>query len=130
MQKPVSILLALWVLLLSSHVPLHAHFCCDRLVEASLYTEAKTCCSNQKSTNDQPVFKKICCSNLEVVFEGYEDCTQPYVTDFATLDFVLTDFEYPYQVPVASVEKTLFAGKDPPCTSKVSLYTLFEVYLI
>lgn len=130
MQKSVSILLATWVLLLSSHVPLHAHFCCDRLVDASLYNEAKTCCSNQKPTNDQPVFKKICCSNLEVVFDGYEDCAPPLITDFVTVDFVSTELDFSHQTFVVSVEKPIFSGKDPPDPSKVSLYTLFEVYLI
>ena len=130
MQKPVSILLALWVLLLSTHIPLHAHFCKDTLVDATLYVEAKKCCSKQSPVEHQVVFKNICCSDLELVFDGYEDCVHPFVADFATLDFVLTDIEFPYQVPVASVENTLFAGKDPPCTSKVPLYTMFEVYLI
>lgn len=130
MQKSVSILLATWVLLLSSHVPLHAHFCCDRLVEASLYKEAKACCSNHKPTNDQPVFKKICCSNLEVVFDGYEDCAPPLITDFVPVDFVSTELYFSHHTFVISVEKPLFSGKDPPLTSKVPLYTIFEVYLI
>ena len=130
MHKPASILLALWVFLLSTHIPLHAHLCCDRLVDASLYKEAKTCCSSQEPANDQPVFKKIFCSNIEVVFDGYDDCSTNVVADVVTSVFVLTSFEFHYQSPVNAVEKLLFSGKDPPDPSKIPLYTMFEVYLI
>jgi hypothetical protein len=130
MQKPVSILLALWVLVLSSHVPLHAHFCCDQLVEASFFKEAKACCTTQKPTNDQAVFKNICCSDLELVFDGYDDCSPQVVSDVEMPVFVLTDTGFSFPSVVVATEKPLFSGKDPPDSSKVSLYTLFEVYLI
>ncbi|MGB0199060.1 MAG: HYC_CC_PP family protein [Flavobacteriaceae bacterium] len=130
MQKSVSIILAMWVLLLSTHIPLHAHFCCDTLVETSLFKESKSCCANQKFINDQPVLKQICCSNLEVVFDGYDDCSPQVVADVDMPVFVLTDAGFSFPSVVITTEKPLFSGKDPPDSSKVSLYTLFEVYLI
>lgn len=130
MQKPASILLAMWVLLLSTHIPLHAHFCSNVLVEACLYKEAKACCSTQKSTHDQPVFKKICCSDLEVVFDGYDDCASASEVDDVVLDLAFLDGCFADQPLVGAVENPSFSDKDPPRPSSVSLYILFEVYLI
>ena len=130
MQKSVSIILAMWVFLLSTHIPLHAHFCCDTFVKASLFQESKSCCANQEPINDQPVLKQICCSNLEVVFDGYDDCSPLVVADVEMPVFVLTDASFSFASVVLATETPLFSCKDPPNSSKVPLYTLFEVYLI
>lgn len=130
MQKFGSIVLAMWVLLLSTHIPLHAHFCCDTLVDASLYAEAKACCDHQKTLEKNPVIGKKCCLDWELVFDGYDDCAHTSIADFDTPELFSTAFGFSYHAPAVVAEKTLFSGKDPPEPSHVSLYTLFEVYLI
>ncbi|QKX04251.1 hypothetical protein HN014_04770 [Aquimarina sp. TRL1] len=135
LHKIGSFVLACIVLLSTMSFTVHKHYCGKILVDASLYTKAKTCGmeamydiqEGQKSSME----KKSCCSDETVVIEGQNELK----TSFDQLDMPqqlwITSFVYTYIKRFVDVEQQplLYLTHSPPERTR-DIVVLYETFLI
>ena len=114
--KIVSTIMALAVVLASLSFSIEQHFCGANLVDVSVVSKVESCCCPALKDDSLQLKKKSCCSNISIVFEGFDNYQNAISTEFITVPvFVETPA---VQIPVAYVFETTrkvpYANYNPP----------------
>jgi len=128
-HKIFSVVLAFLVLLSTLSFTVEKHFCGDKLVDVSLFSQAKNCCKHVKP--DTKV-KKSCCKNEVDIVKGQDELSVVSIDD---VDFnsqlLLVSYVYTYTAFFESLPKPIIPHKDyiPP-NLVVDIQLLDDVFLI
>ena len=115
--KIVSTIMALTVVLASFSFSIEQHFCGANLVDVSVVSKVESCCKSSEKIDHSLQFAQTpCCSNISIVFEGFDNYQNAISTEFTTAPvFVGTPA---VQIPVAYVFETTrkvpYANYNPP----------------
>lgn len=115
--KIVSMVMALTVVLASFSFSIEQHFCGANLVDVSVVSKVEFCCkSSEKKDHSLQLAQTPCCSNISIVFEGFDNYQNAISTEVSTTPvFVATPS---VQIPVAYVfettRKVSYVNYNPP----------------
>ena len=102
--KIVSTIMALTVVLASFSFSIEQHFCGSNLVDVSVFSKTESCCCPPLKEGSLQLKKKSCCSNISILFEGFDNYQNAISTEILTAPiFVETPA---IQIPVAYVFET------------------------
>ena len=130
-NKGVSIVMALVVLLSTLSFTIESHYCGDHLVDTAVFTKAKKCGSDADTTVITAKVKS-CCSDTVQVIEGQD---QLKINTFSDLDFsaqyIVTTFVYSYLHLFKSLPKQSIPHKNyAPPNLILDYQILHDVYII
>ena len=115
--KIVSTIMAVAVVTASFSFSIEQHFCGANLVDVSVVSKLESCCKSSEKIDHSLQFAQTpCCSNISIVFEGFDNYQNAISTEFITAPvFVGTPA---VQIPVAYVFETTrkvpYANYNPP----------------
>lgn len=102
--KIMSIVMALTVVMASFSFSIEQHFCGSNLVDVSVFSKTESCCCPPLKEGSLQLKKKSCCSNISILFEGFDNYQNAISTEILTAPiFVETPA---IQIPVAYVFET------------------------
>ena len=119
-QKIVSCLLAVVVLLSTVSFTVAKHYCGERVVDVTLYKDAKSCAMDillaQKATSEFSVTKSPCCKDEQSLYQGQDELKQS--SDYLSVEqaqfvvmFVTSYLEILYPKILAN---SVFGAYSPP----------------
>ena len=102
LTKIVSTVMALAVVTASFSFSIEHRFCGANLVDLSVVSKVESCCKSSEKIDHSLQFAQTpCCSNISIVFEGFDNYQNAISTEFITAPvFVGTPA---VQIPVAYV---------------------------
>ena len=105
LTKIVSTIMALAVVTASFSFSIEQRFCAANLVDVSLVSKVESCCKSPEKKDASLQFAQTpCCSNISIVFEGFDNYQNAISTEFFKAPvFVGTAF---VQIPVEYVFET------------------------
>lgn len=135
LQKILSLLMALLVLLSTVSFTVNEHFCGDKLVSKSVYIKADDCGMEIMKTNEDTeackVVKPNCCTEKQTLVKEQENIKDSAIAITKFQANLLTCFAYSYKALFTEVSKkaTSFAHYQSPLVVK-QLFKLDQVFLI
>jgi hypothetical protein len=130
-----SFVLAIVVLFSTTTITINKHYCGKSLVKTTVITHNDGCKKHErlKSKSCCEVFKKDCCDDEQLVFEGLDHLKfEKYIPDYnLSYDFyseVLHAYNIDLNAYVKLIEPSYFNYRPPPLVKPI--YSLVEVYLI
>lgn len=127
MRQSLIIFFMLLYLTANSHLSLAMHFCCGKMVDWSLNSEAKRCCDKSET-------KKKCCSDFELNFGVVEQhaSAQALICDLRSTFFLIIPFPgiTPAIPMYCELAEPLIPAHAPPNLSAPEYYLLYDVFLI
>ena len=114
--KIMSMIMAVALVTASFSFSIEKRFCGANLVDVSVVSKVESCCCPALKDDSLQLKKKSCCSNISIVFEGFDNYQNAISTEFITAPvFVETPA---VQIPVAYVFETTrkvpYANYNPP----------------
>lgn len=111
--------MACLVLVTTMSFTIDMHFCGDRLVDVSVFKEAKDCgmaMERPASGCETTLQNKSCCSDLNYLVEGQTDVTPTFDTFNVEQQLIFTSYFYSYAALFKSVENNNISYKpySPP----------------
>ena len=105
LTKIVSTIMALAVVTASFSFSIEQRFCGANLVDVSVVSKVESCCKSSEKIDHSLQFAQTpCCSNISIVFEGFDNYQNAISTELITAPvFVETPA---VQIPVAYVFET------------------------
>lgn len=92
--KIMSVVMALTVVLASFSFSIEQHFCGVSIVDVSIFSKIESCCTTsdlEKKDHSLQFTQTPCCSNISIVFEGFDNYQNAISTEFFTVPvFVAT----------------------------------------
>jgi len=135
LHKIVSIGMTFAVLFATSSFSADMHFCCNKLVDISVFGKAKPCDDkvqkNERPTKECSLGQKDCCSNVTFL-KAADDNVKKVTSELTTENFVfLHTFFYTYINRFEGLEENAdsFLYYNPPLISK-DIHVLLETFLI
>ena len=132
LTKIVSTVMALAVVTASFSFSIEQRFCGENLVDLSVVSKVESCCKSSEKIDHYLQFAQTpCCSNISIVFEGFDNYQNAISTEFITAPvFVGTPA---VQIPVAyafgTTTKVPYANyNSPPLITDIQVRD--QVFLI
>ncbi len=103
--KIISTIMSVAVVTASFSFKIEKHFCGANLVDVSVVSKVESCCKSPEKKDHSLQFAQTpCCSNISIVFEGFDNYQNAISTEFFKAPvFVGTAF---VQIPVEYVFET------------------------
>lgn len=116
-SKVISTTMALAVVLASFSFKIEQHFCGSNLVDVSVVSKVETCCSiGVTNDNTLQIKEQSCCSNVSIVFEGFDNYQNAFVSEFTTLPFFVAtpSIQIPLDYIFETEKEFLYSNHNPP----------------
>lgn len=115
-RKIMSMFMALTVVLASFSFSIEQHFCGSNLVDVSVVSKVESCCCPALKDDSLQLKKKSCCSNISIVFEGFDNYQNAISTEFIKAPvFVETPaVQFPVAYVFGTTTKVPYANYNPP----------------
>lgn len=116
LKKLTSTLMAFAVVLASFSFKIEKHFCGSNLVDVSVVSKIKPCCSDVLKDDSLKSKAPSCCSNISIVFEGFDNYQNAFVTAFTSLAVVVAapTIQIPVDFILESQKEFSYSKYDPP----------------
>lgn len=134
-KKILSVSLAFWVVFTTSSFVVNTHYCCDTIIDISIFSKAETCKSKviiNKMSSEQCISgNEVCCSDNTYIHEADDKIKKSsFEINNETYTFLLTFF-YSYVNLFEGLENDFVPFKDysPPYLVK-DILLINETFLI
>ena len=117
LTKIVSTIMALAVVTASFSFSIEQRFCGANLVDVSVVSKVESCCkSSEKKDHSLQFAQTPCCSNISIVFEGFDNYQNVISTEVSTTPvFVGTpSVQIPVTYVFGTTRKVPYANYNPP----------------
>jgi len=131
-HKIFSLSLALLVLFSTVSLTVEKHYCGNKLIDVSIFTEGHKCGMEDSSMRQEVITTKKCCKDVVEVVEGQDELR---INDFDDLEkhleWFISSFIYFYEAIYTSVPKQIIPHKNySPPNLVYDIQLLDDVFLI
>lgn len=132
LHKTFSLSLAFLVLFSTLSLKVEKHYCGNRLIDVSIFTEAHKCGVEASKMEQDVITKKKCCKDIVEVVEGQDELQIKDFNDIEShLQWFVTSFVYTYEGFYISLPKEIIPHKDySPPNLVYDIQLLDDVFLI